>query len=107
MNSTVAERRSGTPALQVLLDACLLHTLSGCLPATNIRFLDNQWNMAKELFDGHIVTEITLGEAIARGILKPLKFVLSVYFVQKNLEKYEGRVEKLRNPATYTRSKDF
>ena len=49
------------------------------LSATNIRFLDNQRDMAKELFGGYIVSEISLGEAIAREILKPPKYVLSVY----------------------------
>ena len=69
------------------------------LSATNIRFLDNQRDMAKELFDGYIASEISLGEAIARKILKPPKYVLSVYSFQKDLEKYESRVEKLRNPV--------
>lgn len=69
------------------------------LSATNIRFLDNQRDMAKELFDGYIASEISLGEAIAREILKPPKYVLSVYSFQKDLEKYKGRVEKLRNPV--------
>ena len=55
--------------------------------------------MEKELFDGHIASEITLGEAIARGIPKPLKYILSVYSFQQDLEKYEARVEKLRNPT--------
>jgi len=31
--------------------------------ATNIRYLDNQRDMADELFDGNITSEITLGEA--------------------------------------------
>ncbi len=41
------------------------------LSATAIRYLDNQRNMADELFDGNIASEITLGEAIVRGILNP------------------------------------
>jgi len=39
------------------------------LSATNIRYLDNQRNMADELFDGNVVSEMALGEAIVRGIL--------------------------------------
>ncbi len=84
--------------IQALLDASPSVPLLG-LSATNIRFLDNQRDMAKELFDGHIASEITLGEAIARGILKPPKYILSVYSFQEDLERYEGRVEKLRNPT--------
>lgn len=88
--------------VQALLDAFPSAFLLG-LSATNIRFLDNQRDMAKELFDGHIASEITLGESIARGILKPPKYILSVYSFQKDLEKYEERVEKLRNPALRNR----
>ena len=39
------------------------------LSATNIRYLDNQRNMAEELFEGNIASEMTLGEAIVREIL--------------------------------------
>ena len=48
------------------------------LSATNIRYLDNQRDMADELFDGCIASEMTLGEAIVRGILNPPKYVLSI-----------------------------
>lgn len=92
--------------VQALLDANPSVPLLG-LSATNIRFLDNQRDMAKELFDGHIASEITLGEAIARGILKPPKYVLSAYSFQKDLERYEGRVEKLRNPARRSRAEEL
>ena len=49
------------------------------LTATAIRYLDNQRDMADELFDGNIASEMTLGEAIVRGILNPPKYVLSVF----------------------------
>lgn len=49
------------------------------LSATNIRYLDNQRDMADELFDGNIASEMTLGEAIVRGILAAPKYVLSVF----------------------------
>lgn len=41
------------------------------LSATAIRYLDNQRDMADELFDGNVASEMTLGEAIVRGILNP------------------------------------
>ena len=41
------------------------------LSATNVRYLDNQRDMAGELFDGNIASEMTLGESITRGILNP------------------------------------
>ncbi len=63
------------------------------LSATAIRYLDNQRNMADELFDGNIASEITLGEAIVRGILNPPKYVISVFSYHQDLEKYEMRVK--------------
>jgi superfamily II DNA or RNA helicase len=58
------------------------------LSATNIRYLDNQRDMADELFDGNIASEMTLGEAIVRGILNPPTYVISVYSYQKDLDRY-------------------
>ena len=68
------------------------------LSATAIRYLDNQRDMADELFDGNVASEITLGEAIVRGILMPPKYVLSVFSYQRDLERYQRRVEKSQSP---------
>ncbi|MDE6830993.1 MAG: Helicase associated domain protein, partial [Lachnospiraceae bacterium] len=67
--------------------------------ATAIRYLDNQRDMSDELFGGNIASEMTLGEAIVRGILNPPKYVLSVYSYQKDLEKYQRRVRRAKNKA--------
>ena len=67
------------------------------LSATNIRYLDNQRDMADELFDGNIASQMSLGEAIVRGILNPPKYVLSVFSYQKDLEKYQRRVYSAKN----------
>ncbi|MCD7744937.1 MAG: Helicase associated domain protein [Lachnospiraceae bacterium] len=67
------------------------------LSATNIRYLDNQRDMADELFDGNIASEMTLGEAIVRGILNPPTYVLSVYSWKQDLIKYERRVRQCRS----------
>ena len=67
------------------------------LSATNIRYLDNQRDMAQELFDGKIASQMSLGEAIVRGILNPPKYVLSMYYYQNTLEKYESRVKKTKS----------
>lgn len=69
------------------------------LSATNIRYLDNQRDMAQELFDGNIASVLSLGEAIVRGILNPPKYVLSVYSWQKDLEQYEERVRTAKSRA--------
>ncbi len=67
------------------------------LSATAIRYLDNQRDMSDELFDGNVASEMTLGEAIVRGILNPPKYVLSVFSYQKDLAKYEKRVRAAKS----------
>ena len=81
-----------------LLKLCPDAKLLG-LTATNIRYLDNNRNMAEELFDGHIASEMTLGEAVVRGILPAPKYVTTVYQYQKTLAKYQARVDNLRTPG--------
>ncbi len=70
------------------------------LSATAIRYLDNQRDMTDELFDGNVASEMTLGEAIVRGILAPPKYILSIFSYQKDLEKYEVRVRNAKSKAT-------
>lgn len=62
------------------------------LTATNVRYLDNRRDMAVELFDGCVADEMTLGEAIARGILPAPKYVVSLYTYQQELARVERRV---------------
>lgn len=69
------------------------------LSATNIRYLDNQRDMADELFDGNIASQMSLGEAIVRCILNPPKYVLSVFSYQKDLEKYRQRIRSAKSKA--------
>ena len=70
------------------------------LSATAIRYLDNQRDMTDELFDGNVASEMTLGEAIVRGILAPPKYILSIFSYQQDLEKYEKRVRTAKSKAT-------
>ena len=70
------------------------------LSATAIRYLDNQRDMTDELFDGNVASEMTLGEAIVRGILAPPKYILSIFSYQQDLEKYEKRVCSAKSKAT-------
>lgn len=85
-------------ALQRLLAVCPGAKLLG-LSATNIRYLDNQRNMADELFDGNVASEMTLGEAIVRGILPAPKYVTTVFRYGRDLARYEQRVANLRAPG--------
>ena len=66
------------------------------LSATSIRYLDNRRDMADELFDGNVASEMTLGEAVVRGILTPPTYVISMYSYRKELEKYERRLNDKR-----------
>ena len=67
------------------------------LSATNVRYLDNNRDMAEELFDGHVASEMTLGEAIVRDILPAPKYVTTVYKYQQELSRYQARVDNLRS----------
>ncbi len=69
------------------------------LSATNIRYLDNQRDMADELLGSNIAAEMTLGEAIVRGILAAPKYVLSVFSYQQQLEKYKKRIVSTKSKA--------
>ena len=66
------------------------------LSATSIRYLDNRRDMADELFDGNVASEMTLGEAVVRGILTPPTYVISMYSYRKELEKYKRRLNDKR-----------
>ena len=82
-NGRILPRYSDIPLIFDCPDAKILG-----LSATNIRYLDNNRDMAEELFDGHIASEMTLGEAIVRGILPAPKYVTTVYQYQKELARY-------------------
>lgn len=77
------------------------------LSATAIRYLDNQRDMADELFDGNVASEMTLGEAIVKGILNPPKYVLSAFSYQKDLEKYEKRVRATRSKVVRDTAEEY
>ena len=69
------------------------------LTATNIRYLDNNRDIAEELFDSRVASNMTLGEAVVMGILPAPKYVTTVYQYQKALAKYQARVDNLRTPG--------
>lgn len=67
------------------------------LSATAIRYLDNRRDMSDELFDGNVASEMTLGEAIVRGILAPPTYVTALYSYKKDFERYERRVKQAQS----------
>lgn len=66
------------------------------LSATNVRYLDNQRDMAEELFDGRVASYMSLGEAVVRGILPVPRYVTSIYSYQKELARLEAQVKSVR-----------
>ena len=81
-----------------LLKLCSDAKLLG-LTTTNVRYLDNDRDMFEEHFDGHIASEMNLDEAVVRGILLAPNYVTTVYQYQKDLARYQPRVDNLRSPG--------
>ncbi len=77
------------------------------LSATNVRYLDGQRDMADELFNGNIASEMTLGDAIVRGILNPPKYVLSMYSCQKELERYRDCAKNAKSKAVRAEAEKY
>lgn len=69
------------------------------LSATKIRYLDSQRDMAEELFEGCVASEMTLGEAIARGILPAPVYVTTLYQIENELETYQRRIDGIQTAS--------
>ena len=69
------------------------------LSATAVRYLDSQKDMSEVLFDKNIASEMTLGEAIVRGILAAPKYVLAAFVYQNELERLQHRIARAQNRA--------
>ena len=76
------------------------------LSATNIRYLDQQRDMADELFDGNIASQMTLGDAIVQGILSPPRYVMALYSYEKDLERLRRRIRSAKNKAVQDAAKE-
>ena len=77
------------------------------LSATNIRYLDNRRDMADELFDGCVASEMSLGEAVVRGILAPPKYVISVFSYAKDIKRYEAKLRRTKNKAVRVKAEEY
>ena len=76
------------------------------LTATHIRYLDGQKDTASA-FNMRTASEMTLGEAVVRGILNPPRYVLSIFSYQKDLEKYQRRIKNARNKAVKQAAEEY
>ena len=69
------------------------------LSATNVRYLDGQRDMAQELYDGCVASEMTLGEAITRGILNAPRYVLTSFSLDAELNRYHSKIRRAKSAA--------
>lgn len=76
-----------------------------------MRYLDNQRDVAWELFGGDVASEMGLGEAIVRGILPAPKYVITAFKYKRNIagkNQWENRFDSqwahaYRKAETYYR----
>lgn len=62
--------------------------------ATPIRYLDDHRNMATEIFNDNVSSNISLAEAIAKNILLPPKYIAALYSIQ---EESQALIKKIRS----------
>jgi superfamily II DNA or RNA helicase len=65
--------------------------------ATPIRYLDNERDMTDELFDGNIAVNLSLTDAIIKGILPMPKYISALYTFDDEIEKMKERISKSHN----------
>ena len=78
--------------LNIFPDAKVLGT-----SATHIRFLDNARNMGEELFNGNIVNNLSLAEAIVKKILPMPKYISALYTYDNEIDNLKTKVENSKN----------
>ncbi|MHA4810669.1 Helicase associated domain protein [Flavitalea flava] len=73
--------------------------------ATHIRYLDDNRNMASEIFNDRIATQMSLNSAIINGILPFPTYVSALYSVQSEYEKMHRKISQstLKNKETALR----
>lgn len=82
--------------VETLLSLCPQAKLLG-LTATPIRYLDAQKDSVEHFFGDCVASEMTLGEAIVRGILPAPKYVTTVFQYQQQLRQYQARIDSIRS----------
>ena len=77
------------------------------LSATPIRYLDNARNMIEELLDSNVANEITLGEAVYRGILPKFNYITACYthddtkYILDNIKNIPDKKERRKRLKEY------
>ena len=68
------------------------------ITATPIRYLDDNRNMAEELFHGNIASEISLTDAISSGILPMPTYISAVYSFKEDMDRIQAKINRFENP---------
>lgn len=68
------------------------------ITATPIRYLDDNRNMAEELFHGNIASEISLIDAISSGILPMPTYISAVYSFKEDIDRIQAKINRFENP---------
>lgn len=56
-------------------------------------------NMVEEMFEGNIAAEITMPAAIARGIIKPPKYVTAIYSFKEEIEDLKKAIDECEDES--------
>ena len=92
--------RTGAPEWGAAVDRLLeLNTEAKVFgtTATHIRYLDNERNMADELFGGNIASHITIAEAWNQNILPIPRYVCGLFRWNKTVGEAQERIERSRS----------
>lgn len=65
--------------------------------ATPIRYLDNERDMSDEIFDGNIAVNLSLAEAIVKGILPMPKYISALYTFEEEAKNLIHKVINSKN----------
>lgn len=84
------------PQVRIIL-ACNPHAKVFGFSATPIRYLNKSRDMALELFGRKLATEMTLGNAVRRGILPAPKYIPVWYDYYGRILQYKEDIKKLNN----------
>lgn len=65
--------------------------------ATPIRYLDNFRDMSDELFDGNVIVNLSLIEAIVKGVLPTPKYISSYYLIDDEIQLMKKKIDDSKN----------
>ena len=77
------------------------------LSATPLRYTDGLRDMADELFENNIASEMTLEEAIQREILPKATYVSTLYGYDKELQNMQTNIDKIKDDDKRQEAQDL